>query len=101
MGAANVQLFDLPDLLLVENALKVHRATVWTSASLHSSLFILVQPLSETEVTEMLTTASSEASIPQDLGTDATDVLGRNSVHKLVVVSSVRHRGRCSLENND
>ena len=86
MGAANVQLFDLPDLLLVEDALKVHRATVWTSAS----LFILVQPFGETEVAEMLTAAYSEASIPQDLGTDATVVLLRNFVDELVAVSSTR-----------
>ena len=37
----------------------------------------------------MLTTAFSETSLPQDLGTDATDVLGRDFVNKLVVVSSM------------
>ena len=69
-------------LLLVEDALNALCATVWTNS-------ILVQPLSETGVAEMFTAAFSEASIPQDFGTDATDVLGRDSVHKLVVASSM------------
>ena len=37
----------------------------------------------------MLATADSEVSITKDLGTDGADVLVRNEVHKLILISTI------------
>ena len=50
---------------------------------------LCIKPVREAGGTEVLATADSEVSITKDLGTDGADVLVRNEVHKLILISTI------------
>ena len=92
--APNTKLLYFTDLFLVEDMFESWRTTVGADF-----LGIRTKPLCEAGVAEMLPAAFREASFPQNLGTDAADVLGRDLVYKFIIVSSTL--GLCLPEESN
>ena len=91
IGTVDIELIHITDPLLIWYVLEVFLSAVRACLPPLQR----TKPVGEAGGTEVLTTACSEVSLTKDLTTDGADVLTGNSIHKLIIISTIAGRRDC------